>query len=565
MGLKLEFIKYRKFENITFEFNKNINIIAGVNGTCKSSLLYVISNSFKKIDKNFEYLKDKQFITITNKITKEINPKLEKLARISKYYNDPAKNIKGGLYFVTYSNNSRLKFRRHNTTKTREKQRLRLIPTHQINKKEHLEYKFIIYLGLFRLLAYSEYDNDNTIEKIKVDLQEKYKNSIKELYKEFTNFDIEYRYNESVSNIKNRGDFSTNIDGIDSNTISAGEDNLFIILQALVSFEYYYDSLDENYRNNEEFVSIFLIDELDATLHPNYQNKLLDKLYEYSKKYRIKVIFTTHSLSLIKYSLNKKEQINIIYLKDKNNKVVKSYKSNIYEIIQDLFNIGRNKMYENIRINIFTEDEEARIFLNILFDFFERKYGTSFSYIRSKFFLLNIKIGSGNLQTLFREEHFEDEQYLGICILDGDKRNNEDNISNCITFLPGNKSPEKLFFEYIEVIINDYESYDNRYKLSCEYSLDDLKEIFSSYKNTQLKIEELKLNNNSSKGVEREDFKKHFKKYKKHYKYFFQLWIKENEKEVIEFYIDLNVLFQKVAHFFGIDRNEWNIEDNKGD
>lgn len=565
MGLKLEFIKYRKFENITFEFNKNINIIAGVNGTCKSSLLYVISNSFKKIDKNFEYLKDKQFITITNKITKEINPKLEKLARISKYYNDPAKNIKGGLYFVTYSNNSRLKFRRHNTTKTREKQRLRLIPTHQINKKEHLEYKFIIYLGLFRLLAYSEYDNDNTIEKIKVDLPEKYKNSIKELYKELTNFDIEYRYNESVSNIKNRGDFSTNIDGIDSNTISAGEDNLFIILQALVSFEYYYDSLDENYRNNEEFVSIFLIDELDATLHPNYQNKLLDKLEEYSKKYKIKVIFTTHSLSLIKYSLNKKEQINIIYLKDKNNKVVKSYKSNIYEIIQDLFNIGRNKMYENIRINIFTEDEEARIFLNILFDFFERKYGTSFSYIRSKFFLLNIKIGSGNLQTLFREEHFEDEQYLGICILDGDKRNNEDNISNCITFLPGNKSPEKLFFEYIEVIINNYESYDNRYKLSCEYSLDDLKEIFSSYKNTQLKIEELKLNNNSSKGVEREDFKKHFKKYKKHYKYFFELWIKENEEEVNKFYKELNVLFKKVAHFFGIYRNEWNIEDNKGD
>ncbi|MEI0492988.1 AAA family ATPase [Brachyspira intermedia] len=565
MGLKLEFIKYRKFENITFEFNKNINIIAGVNGTCKSSLLYVISNSFKKIDKNFEYLKDKQFITITNKITKEINPKLEKLARISKYYNDPAKNIKGGLYFVTYSNNSRLKFRRHNTTKTREKQRLRLIPTHQINKKEHLEYKFIIYLGLFRLLAYSEYDNDNTIEKIKVDLPEKYKNSIKELYKEFTNFDIEYRYNESVSNIKNRGDFSTNIDGIDSNTISAGEDNLFIILQALVSFEYYYDSLDENYRNNEEFVSIFLIDELDATLHPNYQNKLLDKLEEYSKKYKIKVIFTTHSLSLIKYSLNKKEQINIIYLKDKNNKVVKSYKSNIYEIIQDLFNIGRNKMYENIRINIFTEDEEARIFLNILFDFFERKYGTSFSYIRSKFFLLNIKIGSGNLQTLFREEHFEDEQYLGICILDGDKRNNEDNIYNCITFLPGNKSPEKLFFEYIEVIINNYESYDNRYKLSCEYSLDDLKEIFSSYKNTQLKIEELKLNNNSSKGVEREDFKKHFKKYKKHYKYFFELWIKENEEEVNKFYKELNVLFKKVAHFFGIYRNEWNIEDNKGD
>ena len=115
MGLKLEFIKYRKFENITFEFNKNINIIAGVNGTCKSSLLYVISNSFKKIDKNFEYLKDKQFITITNKITKEINPKLEKLVKNSKYYNDPAKNTKGILYNII--SNNKLGFRKHNSKK----------------------------------------------------------------------------------------------------------------------------------------------------------------------------------------------------------------------------------------------------------------------------------------------------------------------------------------------------------------------------------------------------------------------------------------------------------------
>lgn len=564
MGLKLEFIKYRKFENITFEFNKNINIIAGVNGTCKSSLLYVISNSFKKIDKNFKDLKDEKCTDIIKKINKEINPKLEKLARISKYYNDPAKNIKGSLYSVTYSDDRILKFRRHNTTETKKKQRLRLIPPHK-KKGEFLEYKFIIYLGLFRLLAYSEYDNDDTVKKIKVDLPEKYKNSIKELYKDFTNFDIEYQYNEAVSNIKNRGDFSTNIDGIDSNTISAGEDNLFIILQALVSFEYYYDSLDEDYRDKEEFVSIFLIDELDATLHPNYQNKLLDKLEEYSKKYKIKIIFTTHSLSLIEYSLNKKEQINIIYLQDKNNKVDKLDNSNIYKMKQHLLSIGRKKMFENVRINIFTEDEEARIFLNILFDFFEKKYGDSFSYIRDKFFLLEMSIGSGNLITLFNKENFENEHYLGICILDGDQENNIKNKrGNCILCLPGGKSPEKLFFEYIEVIINNYESYITKCNISQEYSKDDLKEIFNSYKNIQLKVEE-KSKNNSSKGVEREELKKHFNKYEKHYKYFLELWIKEKEEEVNKFYKELNVLFKKVAHFFGIDRNEWNIEDNKGD
>ena len=69
MGLKLEFIKYRKFENITFEFNKNINIIAGVNGTCKSSLLYVISNSFKKIDA--KHVKKIKFgLNVSNKTKK---------------------------------------------------------------------------------------------------------------------------------------------------------------------------------------------------------------------------------------------------------------------------------------------------------------------------------------------------------------------------------------------------------------------------------------------------------------------------------------------------------------
>ena len=504
MGLKLEFIKYRKFENITFEFNKNINIIAGVNGTCKSSLLYVISNSFKKIDKNFEYLKDKQFITITNKITKEINPKLEKLVKNSKYYNDPAKNTKGILYNII--SNNKLGFRKHNSKKAN---RYAVKPYYKIKNKESLEYKFIIYLGLSRLLPYGEYYDDSLISKINVDLPKKYKNSIKELYKEFTNFDIDYQYNEVVSNIKNRGDFYTNIEGIDSNTISAGEDNLFIVLQSLVSFEYYYDSLNKDYIDKEEFVSIFLIDELDATLHPNYQNKLLDKLEEYSKKYKIKVIFTTHSLSLIEYSLDKKEQINIIYLRDKNNKVDKLDNSNIYKMKQHLLSIGRKKMFENVRINIFTEDEEARIFLNILFDFFEKKYGDSFSYIRDKFFLLEMSIGSSNLAKLFNKENFQNEHYLGICILDGDQENDiKDKRGNCILCLPGGKSPEKLFFEYIEVIINNYESYSTKCNISQEYSKDDLKEIFNSYKNIQLKVEE-KSKNNSSKGVEREELKKH--------------------------------------------------------
>ncbi|WP_221018889.1 AAA family ATPase, partial [Klebsiella pneumoniae] len=39
--------KYRKLENISFNFENGINIISGTNGTCKTSLLHIISNSFK--------------------------------------------------------------------------------------------------------------------------------------------------------------------------------------------------------------------------------------------------------------------------------------------------------------------------------------------------------------------------------------------------------------------------------------------------------------------------------------------------------------------------------------
>lgn len=43
---------YRKFHDIDVQFSMGINLIAGTNGTCKSSLLYLVSNSFKKIDRN---------------------------------------------------------------------------------------------------------------------------------------------------------------------------------------------------------------------------------------------------------------------------------------------------------------------------------------------------------------------------------------------------------------------------------------------------------------------------------------------------------------------------------
>ena len=102
-----------------------------------------------------------------------------------------------------------------------------------------------------------------------------------------------------MGDIKVRSEFTSNIEGIDSNTISAGEDNLSIILTAVISLKYYYESISPS----KEVESVLLIDELDATLHPAFQIKLLNLFREMSEKYKIQVVFTTHSICFLVLSV----------------------------------------------------------------------------------------------------------------------------------------------------------------------------------------------------------------------------------------------------------------------
>ena len=59
---------------------------------------------------------------------------------------------------------------------------------------------------------------------------------------------------------------------------------------------------------------MLLIDEMDATLHPAYQIKLLNLFREMSELYKIQIVFTTHGLSLLEEMLQRKD--NVIYLLD---------------------------------------------------------------------------------------------------------------------------------------------------------------------------------------------------------------------------------------------------------
>lgn len=563
MSLKLHIKQYRKLKNINIEFTNNVNIIAGTNGTCKSSLLYLVSNSFQAVTKKSDWIKDKTCLNIVNNLNSMINPKVEKMARGDKIYNDPARGIRGELFNVEYYDSKQnLRFRRHNSKNDKSNNsntdRYAVKPMYKPSQKEKLPYNMIIYLGLQRLVPFGEFRDDKKIKTIKYELPKRYLDDLVFLYKRFTSNDIEYKASEDMGDIKKRAYFSTNIEGIDSNTISAGEDNLFIILKALVSLKYYYESYKE-YTENQKVCGILLIDELDATLHPKYQNKLLDILNTYSAEYKIQIIFTTHSISLLEYA--KREKYNIIYFIEYLDSVTPRINPDIEQIKMHLkVNTIHDDNSEKKLIPIFTEDDEARIFLQIIIDYFKEKYKSEFVKVSALFYFINAKLGCGNLKTIFRDDKLKLIGCWSICILDGDAKAES---KSSILSLPGKMSPEELAFSHIYKLLKSTNHvFYNDSNIDKGYTWQYLTGIKDEIEDIKKRLSEIKKEVNT-KGKKREYNKKLFNKYKPFFKDILKSWVydDDNRKELLYFYKQFNNMFKKVSGFHDINPNMWNITD----
>ncbi|RHV93193.1 ATP-binding protein, partial [Clostridium sp. OF09-10] len=283
----------------------------------------MVSNAFQEVKSTSAWVKNKDILKIIKGVNAGVNLKIESLTRGDEKYNDPAQGDSGSLFACEYEDGIKLEFRRHNTT-IADKNRFALKPYYKPGANEKLPQLPVIYLGLSRLYAFGEYQSE--FSQIKKQLPTDYFEIVRELYKSFTGITIANEHTQEMGIIKKRTSFSTDVDGIDSNTISSGEDNLLILLTALVSLRYYYENIDK--RNQTE--SVLLIDEIDATLHPAFQNKLLDLIDDYTNQYRIKLICTSHSLSLLEYAFQKK--CNVIYLLDNINCVIQMEDADIYKI-----------------------------------------------------------------------------------------------------------------------------------------------------------------------------------------------------------------------------------------
>ncbi|MFV0551490.1 MAG: AAA family ATPase [Anaerorhabdus sp.] len=154
----------------------------------------------------------------------------------------------------------------------------------------------------------------------------------------------------------------------DFKSISSGEDNIGHILIKLLAFK-------NSIVNTVDLNGIFCIDEIEAGLHPVAQENLLKFLIEFSNKYRVQIVATTHSLSLIQYSLELQEilgknsiSINMVstaFVADRNFNIINN--PNYNDAYKELTFRDINSLENSYKVKIVVEDTVAVKFFNKIF------------------------------------------------------------------------------------------------------------------------------------------------------------------------------------------------------
>lgn len=459
----------------TFSLGKHITCIAGHNGIGKSTLLAMLGNcgelkvskgkhlngtAFRgeysqiiKGDKNFDTTGEKCRITFSDlpKKRNDENPYIKDLEFRATFQAAKKKDTiytldeKSGLY--------------HKEEVQTSYTRYRLIP--KKTDERPIEKKVdwpAFYLGLSRLYPVGEADDINS-KAIDKEILSKLADDHKLILSSSDEYDSASTVKISDTD-KKRG-FGINTVKYNAIANSSGQDNIGQILLTVYSFENLKNQLKQDYHGG-----IFLIDEVDATLHPSAQNKLFDFLYTKAKELNLQIVFTTHSLSLLQHILTTHElkvenkSISLLYLTNARNSIEVSHNP-AYRLIQNDLLSTYSGAISKIQIPIMTEDDIARWFLRKILSQKNCNYSIN---------LLNNKLGWEQVVDLVKGDYnyFRNQ----ITILDPDIMlpDNFDKIipslkgsrykfstsanefTTEILCLPGNKPVEEIFWEYLSTL-----------------------------------------------------------------------------------------------------------------
>lgn len=459
---KLHITTFRHLNSLNFDIGSIITVIAGGNGTGKTSMLGIIGHIFKYGN------------TYHNLFNERFETKYSEVFRFSDTH-DISGNYSYQLIFEDSTNkNAALRI-------TTENGKVR----HRIDVGGRVRgggkfLKPVIFLSLKRLMPLAQ-ENEKNIKLGLQTLTPELATEYSKIYNEIFSTTEVINPVHTISNNKNS--FSPTTVNFDSHGISAGQDNIGQIILALLSFK----KLKLDNPNSDS--GLLLIDELDATLYPAAQKNLMKVMLRIGREINLQIIFTTHSSDLLNFLSSKnasqfKHSTNFVSLSNSLGSVTAK------QGFQELKNLLADLNHEAVRsirpkkVNFYFEDFEAFCFYKNIVD------GTDFGCENS---YKNLSISCGTYKTLI-DKGFE-EFFRSVVVLDGDfKSTFTQTQTNNVVFLPGILRPENIVKEFLQdlpendIFWNNSSKYTKRVFLNNINGVPDNRETMKKWFNSEIEF-----------------------------------------------------------------------------
>lgn len=438
--------KFRGFEDVGFKLGKNITVIAGQNGTQKTTVLGLLGQPFTISEKTNQMYGEKP---LSGGSFRSV---FSEMFKLSNKFDQPKQHE----WTLKLNDNETPEYTVE-SIKRSDSDTIRFWKKGDRSKGSgYLQYP-VIYLSLRRLFPIGE---DKGLEESEsLDLTQEEKAFYQKWHDDILIITNEEGTEVSYLESREKNTLGFNTAMYDWRMISAGQDNIGKILLAILSFK----RLKEKYKSSYKG-GILTIDEIDATLFPASQLRLLSALRKFSSKYDIQIIFTTHSLTLLEnaFELQQNErlknQVRVVFLQKLDGKVYLLERRTFDEIRHKL-NVTISAAKEKVKIPVFVEDEEAMLLTKSIL----KRRSSSLTFVDADF-------ASSHLIELARKKIPGFRTYESLIILDGDvikNRSDKQKISknklDNIIFLPGEDRPENLLASYLNNLSELSDNWDKIY------------------------------------------------------------------------------------------------------
>lgn len=409
---------FRSLKNCYIKLGSNLTVLSGKNGTMKSALLGLIAHPFNSPNDAKDLVGTPLKTTISNvfKMSKIFdNQKFEYYLDLVDIDGNPIHEYVS-MYYVK-------------NILTKEPERLRVVVGRKRGKGDgnfNLNTAYINFKRLFPII-----DTDS-VEKTENNMLQEDKDFIKNAYlKIFQKTD--YDNATLVSDDMNKETFAPSNSNYNFEAISSGEDNLGHILLKMLAFKNYCQGRDS-------LQGVFCIDEVEASLHPIAQDNLIDFLLDFSKKYNIQIVVTTHSLSLINHVIEKQNLMNNGKDKICLNMISTRFTDNgAYNIIT---NPDYNQAYTELTLKGKSSSAREKIFVILEDDVEKQLFNLVIRKREAKKYMKRISnltnFSKGNSFTFLSKLAKNAEELLknAIIIFDADVKENLDNYRTSVYKMP---------------------------------------------------------------------------------------------------------------------------------